>query len=351
MTNRSKIKVLVVDDTRFMRKAVSRFLSSDADIEVVAAARNGLESLDMIRNLEPDVITLDIDMPVMDGLTAIKHIMIRKPVPIVVLSSMVADGIVTFEALRLGVMDFVPKPSGAISTDIDKTKHQVISRVKIACSMTLKNVRRVRLPKKWDMGRRLDELYHFYPLDYVVVIGTTLSGPNTVIRLLSKLSPTLPAAIVVLQEISPKIIESFTNQFNRYVPWRVDMARDRTVLEQGGCYICSNENSLTFEMNETGDICLRVGDATDYPLDLFFSSAARIFHQNTVGILLSGVGNDGADGFSDIKRASGTTMAKAEECCVFPNLTENAIRKGVVDIILNDDKLSGAIEAVIRNAQ
>ncbi|MDM8525315.1 chemotaxis protein CheB [Desulfococcaceae bacterium HSG8] len=345
-----KIKVLVVDDATFMRKAIPQILETDPGIQVVDSAKNGLEALDKIRMLQPDVVTLDIDMPVMDGLTAIRHIMVESPVPVVALSSLFSDGAITFEALRLGVVDFVPKPSGAVSADIGRSRQQLVDRVKMACSMKLGNVRRVRLPEKWDLKKRLESLYHFYPLEYIVVIGTTLAGPNTVIRLLSKLPPTLPAAIVVLQEISPKIISAFVEQFDRHVPWSVQVAENETVLEQGTCYISSNENSLNIRLNENGDICIYVDARKDYPLNLLFSSAAEIFRQYTIGVLLSGIGDDGAEGFGRIKKKLGTTMVKDASCCVYPNLTDNAIRHGVVDMILDEGELASTIEKVMRDA-
>lgn len=353
MTERNKIKVLIVDDAVFMRNAVAGILEADPDISVSDSAKNGAEALEKIRAFRPDVVTLDIDMPVMDGLTTLRHIMIRCPVPIVVLSSLFNDGAITFEALRLGVMDFVPKPSGSVSLDIDKAKQQIIDRIKLACGMNIENMRRVRLSKKWDAKKRLESLYRFYPLEYIIVIGTTLAGPNTVIRLLSKLSPTIPAAIVVVQEISPKIIASYVKEFNEYVPWGVEAAQDGAVLEQGMCYIGSNEHGIRIESNKKGEICLRVGSPEKYPLNLLFSSAADVFHQNTVGVLLSGIGDDGAEGFAGIKEAGGVTLAKDVRCCVFPNLTDNAVREGVVDKVLDDGKLSDTIESVmeVRNEE
>ena len=348
MANNDRIRVLVVDDTAFMRKAISQFLETDPDIQVVDAAKNGLDALEKIRQLKPDVITLDIDMPVMDGLTAIKHIMIESPLPIVVLSSLATEGAVTFEALRLGVADFVPKPSGAVSPDIAQSQQKIIDRIKMAHTMKLKNVRRVRLPKKWDLKERLENLYRFYPLEYMIVIGTTLAGPNTVIRLLSQLSPTLPAAVVVLQEISPRIIPSFADQFNEQVPWRVEVGRNETVLEQGTCYINSNEHPCCIQLNEKGEPSLCTEHAPDYPLNRVFSSAADVFRQNTVGVLLSGVGDDGSDGLGRIREKSGITMAMNTLCCVFPNLTDNAIQRGVVDMVLNEQELSAAIESVVK---
>jgi len=288
-------------------------------------------------------------MPIMDGITAIRHIMIRNPMPIVVLSSLVTDGAVTFEALRLGVVDFVPKPSGAASRNIEKAKKQIVQRIKIAHTMNLDNVRRVRLNGKWGVNKRLESLYRFYPLEYLIAIGTTLSGPNTVIRLLSKLSPTLPAAVIVVQEISPKIIASFVKQFNEHVPWKVEAVQEGiTTIEQGTCYICSNEYSLDIQTDEKGEPCFLRQKKAQYPLDRLFSSAARVFRQNTIGVLLSGLGDDGAEGFARIKTEAGTTMAKNAVTCVYPNLTDNAIRHGVVDMVLDENALPESIDELMK---
>jgi two-component system chemotaxis response regulator CheB len=343
----AKLRVLVVDDTAFMRKAVTQILETDPVIEVVDNAKDGREAVEKAKALKPDVITMDIDMPVMDGLRAIRHLMIEAPVPIVVLSSLVSDGVVTFEALRLGVMDFVPKPLGVLSAS-PKTIEQVVNRVKIACGMKIGNVRRVRLPRRWAITERVEKLYSYRPLDYIVVIGTTLNGPNTVIRILSKLSPTLPAAIVVMQEISPRIISSFVKRFNETVPWRIEEAKNGIVIEQGTCYIASNEFSLTVQNDSNGHPCLNSGSSISYPLDLLFSSAARIFRQNTIGILLSGLGDDGVEGFTAIKEETGLTIAKNINACVFPNLTDNVIRQGLADMVLSEHKITETLEAVMR---
>jgi two-component system chemotaxis response regulator CheB len=341
------IKVLVVDDTSFMRKAVTRILETDEGIEVVGTARNGREALEKVRVLAPDVVTLDMDMPIMDGLTAMRHIMIESPCPIVALSSLFRDGTVTFDALRLGIVDFVPKPSGAVSLDIDAARQQLIDRVKIACAVNLSNVRRVRLREDWSQEMELDRLYGFQPLAYVIVIGTTLTGPNTIIRLLSRLSPGLPAAVIVHQEISPKIMDAFAAEFNRHVPWRIEAAQDGMAVEQGVCYIGTNERSLTLELNESGEVRLFSGTAGPDPLNAFFSSAAEIFGRNTIGLLLTGIGNDGAQGFARIKAHRGTTIVQDRQCCVFPNLTDHAIRKGVVDLILDERQLPHTLEALV----
>lgn len=342
------IKVLVVDDTSIMRRAITQILEADPTITVVDTASNGLEALEKIHHHKPDVVTMDIDMPVMNGLSAIRHIMIKSPVPIVAFSSLTTDGYAVFEALRLGVVDFVPKPMGGIFHDVEQSKEHIINRIKVACSMRLDRVRRVRLPKKWNTKERIEKLYRYYPLEYIVVIGTTLSGPNTVIRLLTNLSPMIPAAVVVVQEISPRIIDSFVDRFNDHVAWKIKAGKHGIEIEQGTCYICSNENSVRLGVSSKGDICLNIEKKISNPLDEFFSSAAEIFHQNTIGILLSGIGDDGAEGFNQIKMKNGVTMVKDSQLCVFPNLTDNAIQKGVVDLILDDIQLSSAIESVMK---
>jgi two-component system chemotaxis response regulator CheB len=338
---------MVVDDTAFMRKAVAQILSSDPDVDVADSAKDGYDAVQKVKALKPDVITLDIDMPVMDGLRAIRHLMIEAPVPIVVLSSLINDGFVIFEALRLGVMDFIPKPAGLISQDAQVIR-QIVDRVKLACCMKIENVRRVRLPRTWGITERVEKLYSYRPLDYIVAIGTTLNGPNTMIRLLSRLSPTIPAAVIVVQEISQKIISSFVKRFNDAVPWRIEEAKDGTLIEQGTCYVGSDEFSLSVQTDSKGHPCLSYKAGTSEPLNLLFMSAAAVFRQNTIGILLSGIGDDGAEGFAAIKEKMGLTIVKDIRACVFPNLTDNAIRQGVVDMILDEPKMSETLESVMR---
>jgi len=341
------ISVVVVDDAAFMRRAVSEILASDRQIRVAETARNGKDALGKIKSLKPDVVTMDIDMPIMDGLTAIRHLMIESPVPVVVLSSLFSDGAITFDALRLGVVDFVPKPSGAVSADIERSRRQIVDRVKIATAVNMENIRRVRLPR-WSQKHQLNERYGFQPLDYLVAVGTSLGGPNTVIRLLSQLAPGLPAAMVAVQEISPRILESFARKFDEAVPWRVEAATDGAVLEQGTCYMVSNEQSVEVESGNGSPPLLRISDRVDQPLDRLFASAARSFQRNAVGVLLTGLGEDGAGGLQKIREANGVTIAQDTECCVYPNLTHNAIQCGAVDIVADENRMVRQIEALMQ---
>lgn len=342
----NKFRVLVIDDASFMIKAISEILESDPNVEVIGTAKNGLEGLKKIKQLRPDVITLDIDMPIMNGIQAIRHIMIEAPIPIVVLSSLFSDGSITFEALRLGVVDFIAKPSGAISRDIHVAKQQILDRIKLATSVNLENVRRVRLTKQ-DIREGLSDRYGFQPLEYIIAMGTSLSGPNTFIRLMTALSPALPAAAVIVLEISPQVLPAFVEKFNDFVPWKIEIAEEGNTLEQGVCYIHSNESSLTVQLNGKGEPCFQISGPVEKPLDLFFSSVAEVFKQQTVGLLLTGYGDDGADGFARIQQKSGVTVAQSIDTCVYPNLTDNAIKHRTVDHIVEEGKLAATIESII----
>ncbi|MEN8173415.1 MAG: chemotaxis protein CheB [Chloroflexota bacterium] len=341
-----KIKVLIVDDATFMQKAIREILESDPEIEVVGTAKNGLECLKLIKELRPDVVTLDVDMPVMDGIKTVRHIMIESPVPVVMLSSLSEHGDITFEAMRLGVVDFLPKPSGAISHDIHDVRQQIIDRVKIATSVTMENIRRVKL-KLPDAQDELYDRYGYQSLDYIVTIGTTLGGPNTVINMMSRLPSALPATMVVIQEIAPKIVPSFAKQFAEQTSWRVEAAEQGKVLEQGVCYICSNEEPLVVERNSKNEVCLTESGKKEQPLNELFSSASKVFGTNTIGVLLTGIGNDGTVGFSKIRENSGITIAQSTDTCVFPNLTQCAIETGKVDYVVDGNAIASQIESVV----
>jgi two-component system chemotaxis response regulator CheB len=196
------------------------------------------------------------------------------------------------------------------------------------------------------MDKDLDR-YGYQPLDYLLALGTTLSGPNTVIRLLANLPPALPAAVVVVVEMSPKILSAFVKRFDMLVPWEICEARDGMQLKQGVCYISSCQNSVRIQTRPDGTICLNKTEHEGEPLNQLFASAADVFQQNTIGILLTGIGTDGADGFAHIQKLSGVTMAQDTQTCVYPNLTDNAIKQGTVNKVLDESKLPQAIISIM----
>lgn len=329
-----------------MVKAVSEILNSDPDIEVIGSAKNGLQALEKIKELKPDVITLDVDMPIMDGLKAVRHIMLECPVPIVMLSSLFNNGAITFDALRLGVVDFLPKPSGAISQNIHTAKQQIIDRIKTAVSVNIHNIHRVRVNLINETHKLTN--YGFQTLEYLLLVGTNLGGPNTGIRIFSQLSPKLGTSAIIVQEIAPKMLSAFVKEFDKYALWNMCEATDGAILEAGVCYIASNEYSLAIAINPQDQAIIKIQERVEKPLDTLFSSAADLFGAHTIGVLLTGLGDDGSDGFKHIKEKSGITIAQQSSTCVYPNLTECAIERGLVDKVFLDKYLADGIEIAIK---
>jgi two-component system chemotaxis response regulator CheB len=340
------VKVLVVDDSYFMRRVIREILEGDSQIKVVGTSSNGEDCLKKIKLLQPDVVTLDIDMPGMSGMSVIRHIMIQSPVPIVVLSSLFCYGDVTFEALQLGVVDFVPKPSGMIYEYRGRLHNMIIDRVKNASSVNLNNVRRANIKQKQG-DRQEATRTGSTDLKKVITLGAGLSGANSVIRLAAQLSPTLPCAMVALLEIAPQVLPAFVEKFNQCVPWRIVLAEDGQRVEPGVCYIGSYQHAVRVALDRQGVPCIKKKKTVADPLDTLFKSSAEIFTSNTIGVLLNGLGGDGASGFLSIKAHNGATIALQTNCCVFPNLAQNAIAHGAVTQVVEESQLHKAIEKLM----
>jgi two-component system, chemotaxis family, protein-glutamate methylesterase/glutaminase len=339
------VKTLVVDDAPMMRKVIQQILTKDEQINVVGTATNGQECLERILELKPDVVTLDIDMPVMNGLTAIKNIMVRYQIPIVIISSLIQDGYFAFEALRLGVVDFVPKPSRVATASWADEEELVRMRVRLAASMQVNRMRRVRRRKKAAASAS--------PTNSVptalVVMGTTLAGPNTIMHIVTQLSPDFPGAIVAVQEIHPRILAPFCTCFNDISPLEVVPVNGPCALRPGKVYLASTFKGLQMERaEETDEIILDVTDSVEMPIDQLFSAATTHFQQNTCGVLLTGVGMDGAEGLGRIQASGGLTIGQEQDCCVYPNLVENALRNQVVDVVMSNQGIASRLETWIQ---
>ena len=340
------IKVLIVDDSLFMRKAISEIVQSDPQLQVVGTAKDGRDGLSKSKALQPDVVILDIDMPGMNGLSAIRNLMIRYPVPILVFSSLFSYGEVTFEALELGVIDFLPKPCGMVPGRMGYIRKQITDRVKIASGADIGNVRRVKLAPMLPQAHPSFQAVTT-PLDNIIAVGAGFGGTNSVIRLLAQLSPALPGAVIALIEMSPKILPSFVEKFNACVPWDIRMVEDGQAIKPGGCYIGSNVTTVRVERDKQYAPCFRLAGKSMHPLNTLFKSSVRAFNLNTIGVLMTGLGVDGADGFSHIQAYSGVTIVLDTVCCVHPNLTQNAIDLGAVTHAVDEGRLPDVIEKAI----
>jgi two-component system, chemotaxis family, protein-glutamate methylesterase/glutaminase len=343
------VRVLIVDDAPIMRRAIQEILSQKQQaIEVVGTATNGRECLERIDELRPDVVTLDIDMPIMNGITAVKNIMIRHQIPVVMISSLVEDGYFAFEALRLGVVDFIPKPTKVNGGNWQQDEEVLSLRVQIASGMHVHRMRRVRKNKI----QRLPDIAEGVRPSTVTVIGTTLAGPNSIMHMVSHLPKNFFGAIIALQEIHPRILRPFCQYFNEISPVEVVPLTEDTPLYSGKVYMGSTLIGARITNSQPdGGFLIHVGEPTRWPIDQLFTTASDHFGKKTCGILLTGLGVDGTEGMRAIKVSGGLTLGQEQECSVYPNLVQNAVESDVVEALLSNHGIARRVVSWTQHLQ
>lgn len=340
------IKVLVVDDSSFMRASVSHILSSDKEIEVAGTAVDGVDALKKVGELRPDVVLLDIDMPVMDGLTALSYIMAKYPTPVVMLSGLAEkDARIAILSVERGAVDFIPKPSGVISYDIDTIRDEIIAKVKIAAEVDVKRISRVLPPpsRSYPSGGVGGEKKE------IVVIGASTGGPRAVETVLAGIPHGFSASIIVVQHMSPLFIKSFAERLHWESALDVTVAMGGEVVFPGRVYLAPNEG-VTAILKEGDEKVISIDKgvsslAASRSIDQTMKSAARTCGKSTLGVLLTGAGDDGVEGMKAIKDAGGGTIAEDESTCIVYGMPKAAIEMGVVDEVV---PLHGIAEAIMR---
>ncbi len=340
--NGAPIRTLIVDDAPIMRKAIKEILSEDDHIDVLGVAVHGRDCLDKIPSLKPDVVTMDIDMPVMNGITAVKNIMVRYQIPVLIISSLVQDGWFAFEALRLGVMDFVPKPSKVNGSDRVGQEELIRMRVRAAARMQVHRMRRVRRRKRPNV---LPAPRNSAP-SAVAVLGATLAGPNTIMRIVTHLPPDFAGSIVALQEIHPRILGPFCSCFNEISPLEVVAVTGRQKLRAGKVYVGTTHCGLRITIDSHDDEpVIDAGNSDEAAIDSLLESASEHFGKNACGVLLSGLGTDGAQGMRTIRERGGLTIGQDHECSVYPNIVEHAMRENVLDLLMSQEGIAAWLES------
>lgn len=323
---RGFMNVLVVDDSAFMRKTISDMLNSDPKINVVGTARDGQDALKKIPMLHPDVITLDVNMPRMDGLTTLKEIMKNDPIPVVMLSSWTQKGAdITIEALEHGAIDYVPKPSGEISLDLEKVKRELILKVKIAAqSKTFRPdlKKRVKLSSKRDYRSR------------VIAIGASTGGPAAIIAVLSRLPKDTPP-ILLVQHMPKGFTKSFAERLDQNSDITVKEAKKGDEIVKGVALLAPGDYHMTVTRNK----CISLNKKPQIhgvrpSVDPLMTSVADVYGSEAIGIILTGMGRDGSDGVKAIKNKNGQILAQDEESCVVYGMPGEAIKTGCVDKIV-----------------
>ena len=365
------IRILVVDDSAFMRKVLSDLFKSQPDFEVVDIARNGVEAVEKVKQFSPDVVTLDVEMPLLDGLAALEQIMAVKPTPVVMVSSLTKSGAdATIKALSLGAVDFVAKSAGSISR-IDEIEKDLLQKCRAAAGVsgvrlrtgvgaavkpsissatipvnvppvlkeTQPTVEKPLISEKTAPAVKISRAAAISGVDdWIVAIGTSTGGPRALQEVLTRLPGNLPCPTLVVQHMPPGFTKSLAERLNSLCELTVKEAADNDKLVAGTVYIAPGDFHLTLRKEGAGTYVKLNKDPAIGGLrpavDPMMVSVSETYGIKTVGVILTGMGHDGAKGMQAIKRLKGLTIAEDQSTAVVFGMPKAAIEAGVVDTIL-----------------
>jgi two-component system, chemotaxis family, protein-glutamate methylesterase/glutaminase len=358
-TTPRKVRVLIVDDSAFMRKVLETIFNADPQLQVAGHAKDGREAIALAESLKPDVITMDINMPRMDGLQATAQIMTTNPRPIVIVSSESRDGAAsTLKALELGAIEFIAKPSSGIDLDMHSVREDLLRKVKMAAKVRVvrtasrlaaalqspnhDSVRAISRPTPSFNSPILNSDQRFP----VVVLAASTGGPATVMRLAPGFTKDFPAAVILVQHMPAAFTTQFAAQLAEFTEIRVKEAETGDSIQPGVLYICPGAQHL--RVNPLGRMQLdgatgRIGGYLPN-IDVTMESVAAFGGALSIGVVLTGMGNDGAQGARAIKRAGGHVIAQDEATSVIFGMPAEAIKLQAVDQVLGLDDIYSAIE-------
>lgn len=366
-----KIRVLIVDDSAFMRKVLQSILAADPQLEVCGEARDGRDAVTQTEVLKPDVITMDINMPHMDGLQATEVIMSSNPRPIVIVSSESREGAeVTLKALELGAIDFVAKPSGGIDLDMNSVKEELCRKLKVAAKVrVVRNATRSKLQQEIATSAPRTEPAKSFEQSLkngssngtgaatapapvrgnskfpIVIVAASTGGPATLMKFIPYFPKDFPGAVVLVQHMPGSFTAQFSQQLAEVSQMKVKEAESGEIIVAGQLYICPGSHHM--RVSPTGRVSLddgpRIGGYRPCA-DLTLESAAEYAGPMTIGVILTGMGNDGSKGVQTIRNVGGHVIAQDEASAVIFGMPQEAIKTGAVDQVLPMEAIYNAIE-------
>jgi two-component system chemotaxis response regulator CheB len=309
-----------------MQKILVDLLQSDPQISIIGTARDGEEALAKIANLHPDVVTLDIEMPRMNGLTAVKKIMETNPLPVVMISALAQkEAQLTLKALELGAVDYVTKPSGPISLNMNTVKNELLSKVKTAASANIKQVKPKMIETTAPSKAKTS--------DRIISIAASTGGPAAVAYILRHIPENTPP-ILVVQHMQKGMTKFFAKGLNQECKFKVKEAEEGDVVQEDLALIAPGGFHMI--VTKSGKINLTTSPPVNYvrpSADVMMKSAAKTYTSKNIGVILTGMGADGAKGIEAIKKKGGVTIAQDKKTCVVFGMPDAAIKTGCVDSV------------------
>jgi two-component system chemotaxis response regulator CheB len=344
------VRVLVVDDSALMRKLIPQIIERDTGIQVVGTAMDGEFALKKIEELKPDVVTLDLDMPRMDGMETLRLIVRNHKVPVIIVSSHTTQGAsATFKALASGAFDFVAKPKDAASAHMEDISKELIGKIKVAVqsgappaanpASVLSEPRRAAKPAA--KPKRAPSK--------VVAIGISTGGPNALQYVLSQLPGDFPGSILVVQHMPEGFTELFARRLDECCAIDVKEAQSGDLIVAGRALICPGNRHMKVKRMPLGDIIVLSDDdrvnGHRPSVDVLFRSVAQEFGNNSLALIMTGMGEDGAEGMAAIKKAGGMTVAQSEDSCVVFGMPKAAIERGHAIRVVPLDAMANTLQA------
>ncbi len=346
-------KVLIVDDSAFMRRVISDIISSDPRCVVVGTAADGKEALGKVKELEPDVISLDIQMPVMDGLTMLKKLNDVRPTPVVMMSTLTKEGAKeTIEALELGAFDFVAKPDNIFKVNSDEIRGELLEKIYLAAAAGIKSTKKFKPSISRTIHRTPTDLAKkpsSKKLTKLVAIGTSTGGPRALQYVLPYLPGDLDAGVVIVQHMPPGFTKSLSDRLNQLSEISVKEAEDGDVIENGHAYIAPGDKHLN--VKEKADGSLYIALSNEGPVgghipavNVMLSSIAKIKQKKLIGVIMTGMGADGTAGMNELhENREVHVIAQDEPSCVVYGMPKALVESGITDEIVPLDQITNSI--------
>lgn len=344
---KSALRLLIVDDSKLMRDALVDIFTDDENI-MIETASNGFEALALLDVFKPDVVTLDINMPELDGISTLKRIMIDQPVPTIMLSSLTQEGAkITFDALRYGAVDFISKPSAVIDVSLEDQIEEIRRKVNYAAEVELGALKYIR--HNPDNGQTISD-FSDNVCHHIVALGAAEGGYGALLKIIPQLSSDPGVAYLVSLHVPSEFVDAFIGYLNNYSQIEVKRATHNESIKPGCCYISCGDDYMSVH-RELEDFILHISPAPFSnrrgAIDMLLFSTAESIKEHAVGVILSGLGEDGAEGLEEIIRVGGTAIVQDPDTCFCKEMVEIAISKSPVEIIETDSRIGASINKLV----